>query len=245
MLYILLTIFPGNYKIMEINLEFEKRKPWITKFEIQGKTYGGNFDAMNDARVAQFFEQLPNVKTVLELGSLEGGHSFALAKNDQVTSVKAIEIRPANIEKAKFVQNLLGDTKVDFIEADLEKVKLTDFGQFDAVFCSGLLYHLPKPWELLEQFKDISPNVFIWTQYADEKSAKKVVNGYRGKWYREGSWLDPLSGRSRYSFWLSLGSLMQILTESDFKQTFIIENNLTHQNGWAITLASSANNFGK
>lgn len=219
--------------------EFEKRQPWITKFEIQGTAYGGSVDLVNDKRIEQFFEVFPRVETILELGSLEGAHSFALARNPNVKKVVAIELRPHNIEKAKFVQSLLGEKKVEFIEADLEKVRLADFGKFDAIFCSGLLYHLPKPWELLYQFGGISRNVFVWTQYSDEQKAKKVTNGYRGKWYREKGWLDPLSGRSGYSFWLSLGSLIQILTENGFKKTNIIENDLTHPHGWAITLAAS------
>lgn len=229
----------------EINLisEFEKRKPWVTKFDIHGNSYGGSFDALNDARIKQFFEAFPRVETILELGSLEGGHSFALARGPHVKKVTAVELRPANIEKAKFVQELLGEKKIEFIEADLEKIKLSDFGEFDAIFCSGLLYHLPKPWELLNQFAGISPNLFVWTQYADEQKAKKIVQGYRGKWYKEFGWLDPLSGRSKYSYWLSLGSLIQILTESGFKQTKIIENDLTHPHGWAITFAASKGEF--
>ncbi|MGI8469536.1 MAG: class I SAM-dependent methyltransferase [Pyrinomonadaceae bacterium] len=224
---------------MNLDIEFEKRKPWITRFEINKISYGGSFDALNDARLTQFFECFPQAETILELGSLEGGHSFGLAKNPRVKTVTAIEARAANLKKARFIKDVIGDEKVKFVEADLQKTNLADFGKFDAIFCSGLLYHLPKPWELLNQFNKISSNVFIWTQYAGEEEAEKIVEGYRGKWYQESGWSDPLSGVSEKSFWLSLGSLVEILTDNEFKNLKIIDKNPHHPHGRAITFAAS------
>lgn len=223
---------------MNLADEFKAREPWVTKFEINGTAYGGNFDAMNDARITQFFSSFPQVKTILELGSLEGGHSFALAKNPAVEKVVAVEARKQNIDKAQFVKTLLKDRKVEFIEADLEKLNFAELGAFDAVFCSGLLYHLPEPWKLIEQCRKASTKIFIWTQYACETEAKKFSGGFRGKWYREGGWLDPLSGVSKHSFWLSMGSLINLLTSHGYENIHIIENNLNHPKGCAVTLSA-------
>jgi len=229
----------------DLKAEFEKRKPWITKFHIAGEEYGGYFDALNDTRIRQFFESFPLIETVVELGSLEGGHSFALAQNPSVTRVLAIEGRADNIEKAEFVKNILNDEKVEFIQADLEKADFQSFGKFDAVFCCGLLYHLPKPWELIPKLAKISPNIFIWTQISEEAKAKKMREGWRGKFYREGGFLDPLSGLSKKSFWLSLGSLINLLTISGYKEIKIIENDLRHAKGPAVTLAAAMNQFNR
>src|SRR5687767_12100017 len=130
----------NDEKFTNLRAEFEKLDPWITKFHLQGEDFGGNFDALNDVRIKQFFDVFPKVESVVELGSLEGGHSFALAQNPAVKRVLAIEGRAANIAKAKLVQAVLEDKKVDFLEADLEKLDFGQFGKFDAVFCSGLLY---------------------------------------------------------------------------------------------------------
>lgn len=223
---------------MDLRREFTQRKPWVTRFEIDGVAYGGQFDAMGDVRIDQFFISFPNVKTVLELGSLEGGHSFAMSRRPTIERITAVEYRSKNIENARFIQGLLSDKKVEFIEANLETAELADLGNFDAVFCSGILYHLSEPWKLIEKCRKVSPRIFIWTQYACEHEAKKFSNGYRGKWYRESGWLDPLSGASKYSFWLSLGSLIDLLTKNDFKNISIIENNLDHPNGCAVTLSA-------
>jgi SAM-dependent methyltransferase len=224
---------------MNIAHEFETRKPWVTKFRINDKEYGGQFDATNDIRISQFFNYFPDAHTILELGSLEGGHSFSLASRPFVTSVVALEGRAANIEKALFVQKLVDAGNVKFIEANLQTINLSNFGQFDAVFCSGLLYHLPKPWELIHECSQVSPNLFLWTQYAREKEARMVLNGYRGKWYHEGGRLDPLSGLSKKSFWLTLGSLITLLTQHGYKEITLIDNNLEHPHGACITLAAS------
>jgi len=230
-------------KFTDTRAEFERLKPWVTKFHIAGSDYGGNFDALNDARIAQFFEIFPAVETVIELGSLEGGHSFALAQNPVVKRVLAIEGREKNIEKAKLVQTLLGDKKVEFVPGDIEKLNFEQFGPFDAVFCSGLLYHLPKPWELIPKLARVSPNIFIWTQISEEAKAKKMREGWRGKIYREGGFFDPLSGLSKKSFWLSLGSLINLLTVNGYREIKIVEHNLAHPNGAAVTLAATRDRF--
>ncbi|MGH8501277.1 MAG: class I SAM-dependent methyltransferase [Gammaproteobacteria bacterium] len=217
--------------------EFEKRQPWVTKFSIDGVTYGGAFDAMNDARLTQFHAHFPDVKTILELGSLEGGHSFGLASHSNVERIVALEGRSFNIERARFVQKLLGVDKVKFIEVNLEETDLAVHGQFDAVFCAGLLYHLPEPWKLIAQCARVGPGLFIWTHYAADNNTVEV-NGYQGKWYQESGLRDPLSGMSKESFWPTLTSLKAMLTQKGFGNVHVIEDDPKHPHGPAVTLAA-------
>ncbi len=233
----------NDEKFTNLKTEFEKSGPWITKFNIDGADFGGNFDALNDVRIGQFFEVFPDAESVIELGSLEGGHSFALAQNANVKRVLAIEGREKNIAKAKLVQGLLDDRKVEFLQGDIEKLDFEKFGRFAAVFCSGLLYHLPRPWELIPKLARVSPNVFIWTQVSEEAKAKKMRAGWRGKFYREGGLFDPLSGLSKKSFWLSLGSLLGLLTANGYREVKIIEHDLAHPKGNAVTLAATQGKF--
>jgi len=224
---------------VDLAYEFERRKPWVTKFRLHGVEYGGQFDALNDDRISQFFQYFPQAATILELGALEGGHSFALANRPTVERVVAAEGRSSNIDKALFVQRLLNSDKVKFVQANLENFELSPLGNFDAVFCSGLLYHLPEPWKLIEQCAGVSPNLFIWTHYAGENEAQETLQGLRGKWHQEGGLLDPLSGLSKRSFWPTLGSLVSMLTANGFRTIHLIGNELTHVNGFAVTLAAA------
>lgn len=220
--------------------EFEKRGPWVTKFVVGGKEYGGDFDAMRDTRVDRFFDCFPTARRIMELGSLEGGHTLALSGRPQVEYVLGIEGRPANVEKAKFVQRLLDATGIEFVTANLEETDLASFGEFDAVFCSGLLYHLPEPWNLIEQVSQVSPNLFVWTHYAAEDTVNATVNGLKGRTYQEYGLEDPLSGMSPDSFWPTLGGLQDMLREYGYEAIHLIEDEPNHPHGPAITLAASA-----
>jgi len=222
-----------------VEAAFAALDPWITRFLIEGVPYGGWFDAVNDPRLTRFFECFPHVATILELGSLEGGHTIGLASRPGVRRVLGIEGRAANLERARLSKKLLHAEKAEFLQANLETTKLSSFGKFDAVFCSGLLYHLPQPWELLNQLTAVSPHLFLWTHYAREQDADISCSRYRGRKQREGGLDEPLSGLSPDSFWPTLGSLVNMLTDAGFGLVKILSNHLEHENGPAVTIAAS------
>lgn len=230
--------------------EFEKRGPWVTKFVIGGEEYGGKIDAMHDPRVDQFFRAFPDAGRILELGSLEGGHTFSLASRPHVSRVLGIEGRRESVERARFVRQLLGMTNVEFEVANVETADLASFGEFDAVFCSGLLYHLPEPWRLIENVSKVSPNLFLWTHYASgdvseaggralKGAENAMANGFKGWAYRERGLADPLSGMSPSSFWPTLEGLKAMLKRNGFGEIEVIRDNPNNLDGPAVTLAAS------
>ena len=225
---------------MNANLtaEFAKLAPWIYQFRIDGADYGGAISAVGDKRVERFFDFAPQVGTILELGSLEGAHSFILAEHPGVKRVLAVEGREINLRKARFVQELLQIHNVEFVHANLEETDLTSFGKFDAVFCCGLLYHLPAPWKLLEQLPAIAPALFIWTHYAAEAEARDIGNGLRGKIHHEGGEDEPLSGMSPTATWLTLDSLLGVLKASGYARTEVIHDDPTHANSPAASVGA-------
>ena len=218
--------------------EFAKLGPWIFQFEIDGQVYGGGISAVGDARIEQFFRFAPDAKTILELGSLEGAQTFILAERPGVRRVLALEGRERNLRKARFVQELLQVRNAEFAQANLEQADLAAFGKFDAVFCSGLLYHLPEPWKLIEQLPAVAPALFIWTQYAKEEEAMEIGDGLRGKIHGEGGPDEPLSGMSATSIWLTLASLREVLSASGYTKIEVIHDDPTHANGPAVTIGA-------
>jgi SAM-dependent methyltransferase len=218
--------------------EFAALGPWIYQFQIGGQTYGGGISAIGDERVERFFRYAPRLESILELGSLEGAHSFIFAQQPGMKRVVALEAREKNLGKARFVQELLEIRNVEFFQANLEHVDLTTFGKFDAVFCCGLLYHLPEPWELLKQLPAVAPILFIWTQYAREDEARDLGNGLRGKTHIEGGSDEPLSGMSPTAIWLTLDSLRDALAASGYRSVEIIYDDPAHANGPAVTIGA-------
>ena len=211
--------------------------PWIYQFQIGGQTYGGGISAVGDVRVERFLRYAPKARTILELGSLEGAHSFILAEHAE--RVVALEGREANLRKARFVQQLLEIQNVKFEQANLEEADLTAFGTFDAVFCCGLLYHLPEPWRLLEQLPAVAPLLFIWTQYAAENEARDIGRGLLGKTHGEGGADEPLSGLSPTATWLTLPSLCDLLASCGYKRVDVIYDDPDHANGPAVTIGAA------
>jgi trans-aconitate methyltransferase len=226
----------------ELISEFAKLGPWIFQFQIDGENYGGRVSVEGDARVDQFFRFAPQAETILELGSLEGAHTFLLAQRPGVRRVLALEGRELNLRKARFVQELLHVPNATFAQANLESSDLAPFGKFDAVFCSGLIYHLPEPWKLISQLPAIAPNLFIWTHYAPDADAEIVFGDLRGEIHAEGGAAEPLSGMSATATWLTLESLMASLTKSGYANVQIIDNDPTHANGPAVTIGASGRN---
>ena len=221
-----------------LKAEFAKREPWIFQFRIGEADYGGHVSAVGDVRIGEFHAFAPEAETILELGALEGAHTFMLAQHPRVKRVLALEGRAANIRKAEFLKELFGANNVDFAQANLETDPLA-FGKFDAVFCSGLLYHLPEPWKLIERLPSIAPKLFMWTMYSADRHADLVVDGYRGRRVNEGGVDEPLSGLSSYSLWITLGSMIESLTRAGYRRVEVIRNDLSHPAGYAITLGAT------
>ena len=67
--------------------QFADLAPWIFQFRIGGHDYGGGISAVGDVRLDRFFRYAPHAKTILELGSLEGAHTFLLAQRPGVNAL--------------------------------------------------------------------------------------------------------------------------------------------------------------
>jgi SAM-dependent methyltransferase len=228
----------SNLMERDLASEFAELAPWIFQFRIGDASYGGGVGAESDARIDQFFQFAPEVATILETGSLEGAQTFLLARHPGVRRVLAIEGREANLRKARFVQELLGVKNAEFVQGNLEEVDLSRFGKFDAVFCCGLLYHLPRPWEFLERLPAVAPILYLWTAYCSDKEAVDLPNGLRGKIHGEGGPDEPLSGLSPTAAWLTLDCLLGCLNASGYYQIKVIEDDPNHVNGCMVTIGA-------
>lgn len=223
----------------ELGRDFDSCRPWVTGFEIDGQTYGGGFRPPARLR-EQFAQAFPGVRTILELGSLEGGHTFPLASLVGVERVVAIEGRSENVERARVVQRGLGVQDVEFVIGDLETMDIAALGSFDAVFCTGLLYHLPRPWELLRRLAVVSDRIYVWTQCADEAISGHEAGGYAGRSYDEWGRWEPLSGLSLTSFWPTRDELLRMLADAGFAHVHVFGEEQVPRRGPAVMLAAAS-----
>ena len=193
---------------------FDRRGPWVTGVQIDGKTYG-RATRHASPRLEEFFRAFPEASAgrVLEPGSLEGAMTVELAK--RATEVIGLEARPESVERAGFLKGLFDVGNASFHVTNLEEDDLSTYGAFDAVFCCGLLYHLSHPRAFVERLVAVSPDLYLDTQYARPEWELTRREGLWG-WVREEDPEDPQSGVSGTAFWPTLDELYRFLSESGY-----------------------------
>lgn len=120
-----------------------------------------------------------NVK-VADLGCLEGGYSFAFAKEGY--SVLGFDAREDNISKCNYVKSNydIDSSLINFIKDDIRNI--SNYGSFDVVFCCGLLYHLDTPVSYLKLLGAITKKLLILhTHYSSLNNENTFINKIKRK----------------------------------------------------------------
>lgn len=185
--------------------------------------------------------------TLQDLGCLDGGYSVEFAKKGFKTT--GLEVRKINYENCLFLKEHFNLPNLDFINDDV--LNINNYENYDITFCSGLLYHLENPRDVLEEItKNTNQILILNTHYIDfddsstyiEKfklSKPAVHEGLNGRWYTE--FVDKkthddkeIHVYSSYcnlkSFWINKNDLIQMLYE--FGYSLVLEDSGTrwHEN---------------
>ncbi|MGF6443876.1 class I SAM-dependent methyltransferase [Paraburkholderia youngii] len=113
-------------------------------------------------------------KSVLELGPMEGGHTFMMAKAG-ASRVLAIEANSKSFLKCLLVQNAL-KFNAEFMYGDFRELLKKRDQRFDLILASGVLYHMTDPVSLLEDMAYASDSICIWTHYYDAEVVRTNAN---------------------------------------------------------------------
>lgn len=216
---------------------FERRGPWVTGVRIDGRVYG-RATRHSSPRLKEFFGAFPGASggRVLEPGSLEGAMTVELAR--RAREVVGLEGRPENVGRAEFLKGLFGADNVCFHVTDLEEDDLSSYGGFDAVFCCGLLYHLPNPRAFVERMAAVAPNLYLDTQYARPDWELTERDGLLG-WVRAEDPRDPRLGLSGTAFWPTLDGLHRLLRESGYGTVKTLASPPDNRHGPRVRIAAS------
>lgn len=101
---------------------------------------------------------------ILELGPLEGGHTYQF---EQLGAGEIIAVE-ANVEaylKCLIVKELAGLERAKFLLGDLVEYLRQDKTRYDLIFCCGVLYHIADPVELIGLMAAHSDLISIWSHY--------------------------------------------------------------------------------
>ena len=147
---------------------------WASRLPIAGVKSGesGLFD---DDRIRWFIKGCEGVqgRTILELGPLEGGHSWMLDRAG-AARVLAVESNAQAWLKCVSVKELIGMPSVQFLLGDFMEYLREPGPQFDACLACGVLYHLRDPHLLFPLLRRrCTGPVMIWTAIWTPDIAKR------------------------------------------------------------------------
>lgn len=164
----------------EIRQGIDKLGPWFYRFDFGNgvattpaipQSVVGIFDTrleMVSGVVDRHFGDRIHEIDCLDIGCHEGFYSLAMARKG-VRHVLAIDARPENLRRARFVAEAMGVHNVEFREGRVETLT-NDLGQnFELTLFLGLLYHVEDPMRCLRQVAAVTRELcVIETQVIDE-----------------------------------------------------------------------------
>ena len=99
-----------------------------------------------DGAIAALYGGALHGARVLDLACNHGAFSLDLLARG-AAEARGVDLRPENIEKAQLLQRHLGIDNAGFVQGD---IYAEAGGRYDIVLCLGLMYHVTRPWELVE-----------------------------------------------------------------------------------------------
>ncbi len=217
-------------------------------------------ELFQDGRITWLISEVGDLHgcRILELGPLEGAHSYMLERAG-AGSIIAVEANTHAYLRCLVVKELLGMQRVKFLCGDcVEYLKSPDCPQFDIGLASGVLYHMVNPVELIALLaQHCQMHLFLWTHYYDEAWAKandfqKRFPGaerstYAGfshtlvrQYYDNDIHLPSFCGGSRpFSNWMYREEILACLKHFGFGKLKINFDHYDHPNGPAFAVLAS------
>lgn len=247
---------PSDQNVIDIfNGEWSSKLPSNTKL-VNSPASAALFE---DARIDWAQQQLGGFcdKTILELGPLEGGHSYMLQQKG-AKSIVAIEANTRAFLKCLCIKEIFNLDKVSYKLGDFMTYLKNDPAMFDIVIASGVLYHMENPIELLNLISNKTTKIFLWTHYYDSgviknnpdlahkfSSIEELVfqsekYEYSIQSYKEAlGWAGLCGGPMPTSIWLTKESILKALHNFGFVDIAINFDHPDHPNGPSFGICAS------
>ena len=222
---------------------------------------GGAAGLYEDERVLWAARHLGGLKgkRVLELGPLEGGHSY-MAEQLGAESVLAIEANNRAYLKCLIAKEVFGLNRTRFALGDFSEYLRERTGEpkFDVCLASGVLYHMRDPIDLLDGIARHAESVFLWTHYNDpaildpkpetsHRFGAMISVRHFGRTfelrefiYQEAvRWSGFCGGNAASSYWMTRTDILETLRLVGFSRVLSGLEEPEHPNGPAFCVVAS------
>jgi SAM-dependent methyltransferase len=197
-----------------------------------------------------------NNAKVLELGPLEGGHTFMLEQAG-AREIVAVEANTQAFLRCLVTKEVCGLSRSRFLCGDLELYLQQCTDRFDLVVCAGVLYHLTDPLKALRAIAGITDRLHLSTHYYDPDVCRtnpehgsrfagtvELIDGDLRVTAHRFEYLHALrsrrfmGGTRRESRWLEKEDLFRLLRELGFNDLQSGFDDKKHPNGASIVISA-------
>lgn len=158
------------------------RGDWASALPSEAELSAGIVPLFEDPKIVWAEQELGGFEgcKILELGPLEGGHTYMLEKRG-AASIVAIEANQRAYLKCLIIKDLFGLTKAQFRLGNFMTYLNHAEETFDICVASGVLYHMKNPARLIHLISKRAKRVTIWTHYYDAALLKE--NPYTSRFH--------------------------------------------------------------
>lgn len=231
---------------------------WVSRLSppLEG-VVGGQAELFDDPRITWGFDNLGGIKgqTVLELGPLEGAHSY-MAQRAGASRVTCVEANTTAFLKCLVVKELLQLDRCAFLCGDVLEYMAANTEDFDLCIACGIMYHMTEPVRMLDLISQRASRLLMWTHvYEDaalqsphlarrlEPATEADHDGFRHRVHRYRYASDTrlagfCGGTSQYSNWLPREELLRALAHFGWRDITIGFHEPEHPHGPALALTA-------
>jgi hypothetical protein len=224
-----------------------------------GAISGGKALHFDDARLTWFIERIGGLagKEVLELGPMEGGHTW-MCEQAGAHSVTAVEANTRAYLKCLIVAEIMTLARTRFLLGDFVEYLKTAERTWEIGLASGVLYHMRQPVELIDLLSRRCQEVLVWTHYHDPERARTDetlrrtlgetetqehgnfrCNTIRKFYGAALGWQGFCGGSAEFARWMTREDLLLAFAHFGFDVSELAFDQPDHPNGPALAFRAS------
>ena len=206
----------------------------------------------NDPRIFWALEQFGSIAgcKILELGPLEGSHTYILERNEPAF-IHAIEANKLSFLRCLVVKEILELKRAKFFLGDFSEWLDHTPESYDLIIASGVLYHMHNPVRLIELIAAKCNAFYLWTHYMSEDAMPpgdprrgaffdpvetNLRHGVQVRLYKRsyhGAWRNKsfCGGMHDIHRWLEKEDILALIRALGFSDIRIAHDEPAHQNG--------------